>query len=225
MRLVIPPASSSQIKGSFPRRGHRIETTLESPSREKRVLLSDHKLPFCYWSCCRTPLNCSSHPLYLPLVGFPDSRYNFLDKYSLCPMFSVLRLTSTVWKDFCLRLQTLQWLSSSLSAFKGDHPKDGQTTYLPREPNLGAKGRLAQAAARWALTAGVSVCLSESPSGIQEEPRLPGFWALVKTFWARCPVGGRKARFGPETQRVWPRATEGSTRQQAESRRQPRRRL
>lgn len=201
MRLVIPPASSPQIKGSFPGRGHRIETALESPSREKRVLLSDHKLPFCYWSCCRTPLNCSSHPLYLPLVSFPDSRYNFLDKYSLSPMFSVLRLTSTVWKDFCLGLQTLQWLSSSLVPLREITLRMGKLRTCLGSQILGGKGWLAQAAACRALNDGVSVCLNESPSGIQEEPRLPGFWALLKTFWARCPIGGRKARFSPETQR------------------------
>lgn len=116
----------SQIEGIFPWRGHQIETVLESPSREERVLLSDHKLPFCYWSCCHALLNCSSCSLYLLLVSFPDSRYHFLDKYLLWAMISVLHLTSTVWKDFCLGLQTLQWLSNSLvPPFKGHHLSAG----------------------------------------------------------------------------------------------------
>lgn len=43
----------------------------ESPSgKGERMLLSDHKLPFSYESCCPTPLSCSGCPLYLPLVSF-----------------------------------------------------------------------------------------------------------------------------------------------------------
>lgn len=177
------------------------------------MLPSDHKLPFSCQSCCPTPLICSDHPLYLPLVNFPDSRYNFLDKYSLCPMICVLHLTSLIKRLF-------PWAADTTVAFKFTSPPTRE--YLSAELALWVVRLVTWLMSQILEERGCSQKLlhaehllsvfflsNESPLGIVTRGgiEIHRFWVLAKTFWAHLPLlGCRKPDLAVE-----PHAVEGRT--------------